>query len=112
MSDIQNNDTHSVDTQGVDTQWDLWEVFTQRKSGAPFVHQGNVHAVDKEQAIQNARDVFTRRDHPHAMWVVPTSEIVATSPEDSSSLFDPSDDKMYRHPRFYKISKGVNLDVG
>ena len=94
-----------------DTQWDLWEVFSQRKSGAPFMHQGQVHAVDKEQAIQNARDVFARRDHPYAMWVVPTNEIVSTQPEDQGSFFDPADDKAYRHPRFFKLSKGVNLDI-
>lgn len=94
-----------------DTQWDLWEVFSQRKSGAPFIHQGNVHAPDKETALQNARDVFTRRDRPYAMWVVPTNQIVSTQPEDEGPFFDPGNDKPYRHPRFYKISKGVNLDI-
>jgi ring-1,2-phenylacetyl-CoA epoxidase subunit PaaB len=98
-------------TENQDTQWDLWEVFTQRKSGTPFIHQGNVHASDKETALQNARDVFTRRERPYSMWVVPTNQIVSSMPEDAESLFDPGMDKPYRHPRFYKISKGVNLDI-
>jgi ring-1,2-phenylacetyl-CoA epoxidase subunit PaaB len=45
------------------------------------------------------------------MWVVPTNQIVSSMPEDAESLFDPGMDKPYRHPRFYKISKGVNLDI-
>ena len=30
----------------------VWEVFIQAKSGAPFQHTGNVHAADKELAMQ------------------------------------------------------------
>ena len=44
-----------------DTQWPLWEVFTQRAQGAPHEHAGSVHAADAEHALQNARDVYARR---------------------------------------------------
>lgn len=93
-----------------DTQLDLWEVFTQRKSGTPFIHAGSLHAADSEQAIQNARDVYARRDNPYAIWVVPSNKITSTTPEDNPSFFDPGD-KPYRHPKFYKIPKGVNVDI-
>jgi len=41
-------------------QLPLWEVFIQ-KSGGPFKHEGSVHASDSKMALQNARDVYTRR---------------------------------------------------
>ena len=44
-----------------DTQWPLWEVFVQANPGIPHKHVGSVHAVDAEMAMQNARDVYTRR---------------------------------------------------
>ena len=44
-----------------DTQLDLWEVFIQSKSGLPYIHAGSVHASDNKMAIQNARDIYTRR---------------------------------------------------
>ena len=40
----------------------LWEVFVQKKPGVPFEHAGSVHAADKELALQNARDVYSRRN--------------------------------------------------
>ena len=91
-----------------DTQWPLWEVFTQIKQGAPHEHAGSVHATDSEIALQNARDVYSRRGEAKSIWVVPSGAITASQREDASSFFDPSDDKIYRHPNFYKIPKGVN----
>ena len=35
-----------------------WEVFVQPKSGASFQHAGNLHAIDEEMALQNARDLY------------------------------------------------------
>ncbi len=93
-----------------DTQLDLWEVFTQRKSGTPFIHAGSLHASDNEMAIQNARDVYARRDKPYALWVVPSNSITSTTPEDNPSFFE-SSEKAYRHPKFYKIPKGVSVDI-
>lgn len=90
-----------------DSQWSLWEVFTQVKTGKPHEHAGSVHAPDKEMALQNARDVYSRRKEAVSIWVVPTEAITATKPEDSGAFFDPSDDKIYRHPQFYKVPKGV-----
>ncbi len=94
-----------------DTQWPLWEVFTQKKSGRPFQHAGSLHAPDKETALQNARDVYTRRMEGTNIWVVPTEAITASTPEDQGPFFDPANDKPYRHPNFYKIPKGVSVDI-
>ena len=90
-----------------ESQWDLYEVFLQPKTGAPHEHAGSVRAPDKELALLNARDVYARRDHPVSIWVVPADAITASQPEDSGSFFDPADDKVYRHPQFYRTPRGV-----
>ena len=89
------------------SQGPVWEVFTQKKSGQAFQHAGSLHAFDRELALENARDLYTRRDKPFGLWVVPASAIVAVSSEDSEAFFDPSDDKTYRHPTFYDIPEEV-----
>jgi ring-1,2-phenylacetyl-CoA epoxidase subunit PaaB len=91
------------------SQGPLWEVFTQKKSGLPFEHAGSVHAPDREMALQNARDVYSRRNEATCIWVVLSDNIVSSSPEDLSSFFDPSNDKIYRHPNFYK-TPGANFE--
>jgi ring-1,2-phenylacetyl-CoA epoxidase subunit PaaB len=88
----------------------LWEVFTQAKDGAPHEHAGSVHAPDPEIALQNARDVYARRREAVSIWVVPSTAIVASSPEDRGPFFDPADDKPYRHPQFYKTPRGVRVE--
>jgi ring-1,2-phenylacetyl-CoA epoxidase subunit PaaB len=90
-----------------DTQLDLWEVFIQGKSGNPYVHAGSVHASDKKMAIQNARDTYTRRSEGTSIWVVPSANIVASNPNDADMLFEPSNDKIYRHPTFYVMPEGA-----
>ncbi len=90
-----------------DSQWALWEVFTQEAQGAPHEHAGSVRATDAAHAMQNARDVYGRRGKVLSMWVVPTAAISATSPDDAAPFFDPGSDKPYRHPHFYKVPRGV-----
>ena len=85
----------------------IWEVFVQPESGKPHEHVGSVHAEDAEFALQNARDVYSRRGEAINIWVVPSAAITASSPEDIGSFFDPANDKIYRHPQFYKISKDI-----
>ncbi len=91
------------------TQWPLWEVFTQAGRGAPHEHAGSVHATDAEHAMQNARDVYARRGEAVSLWVVPASAIVASVPGDAGPFFDPGNDKAYRHPHFYKVPQGVRV---
>jgi ring-1,2-phenylacetyl-CoA epoxidase subunit PaaB len=96
-----------METTDNDTQWKLWEVFTQKKSGAPHEHAGSVRAADRETALLNARDVYGRRQEAVNIWVVETGNVVASSPEDRGPFFDPADDKAYRHPQFYKLPGGI-----
>jgi ring-1,2-phenylacetyl-CoA epoxidase subunit PaaB len=90
-----------------DTQWPLWEVFVQEEDGSAHVHAGSVHAPGRELALQNARDVYARRGRFASIWVVESSSIAATAPADRPSFFDPAVDKIYRHPQFYKVPRGV-----
>mgnify|MGYP001182515678 CR=1 FL=1 len=85
----------------------VWEVFVQPKTGAHFEHCGSVHATDKEMALQNARELYTRRKEGSCIWVVKAEDIVSSNPNDSESFFDPADDKVYRYPTFFKVSKKV-----
>jgi ring-1,2-phenylacetyl-CoA epoxidase subunit PaaB len=90
-----------------DPQLAMWEVFMQAKPGANYIHAGSIHASDKKMALQNARDTYTRRGEGTSIWVVPTEAIVASNPDDSDMLFDPSNDKVYRLPTFYVMPEGA-----
>ena len=50
--------------------WPLWEIFIRSKQGINHKHVGSLHAADAEMAIQNARDVYTRRNEGVSIWVV------------------------------------------
>lgn len=89
------------------TEWPLWEVFIRGQHGLSHRHVGSLHAADAEQAMRNARDVYTRRKEGVSIWVIPSSEITASSPEDKGAFYDPADDKMYRHPTFFDIPDDV-----
>ena len=65
------------------------------------------HAYDKEMAMKSARDLYTRRQEGCGIWIVKAEEIIQASKR-SGSIFDPSDDKIYRHPTFYKIQMELN----
>ncbi len=87
--------------------WPLYEVFVRSKHGLNHKHVGSVHAADEEMAMENARDLYTRRNEGVSIWVVPSSAITASSPDEKEILFDPSDDKVYRHPSFYNLPDEV-----
>ena len=95
------------DGAGRETQLPLWEVFTQKDGGAPHEHVGSVHAADAEMALQNARDVYGRRGNVVSMWVVPSALITASPSDEAGPFFDPGAEKIYRHPQFYKIPRGL-----
>ncbi|MFK8039342.1 MAG: 1,2-phenylacetyl-CoA epoxidase subunit PaaB [Crocinitomicaceae bacterium] len=85
----------------------VWEVFIQKKAGLAFKHVGNCHAYDKKMAIQNARDLYTRRGEGREIWVVEAEAIVSSPLEQADAFFNPSEDKVYRHPTFYIIPDEV-----
>ncbi len=97
----------AAEAPAADSQWELYEVFTQEAQGAPHEHAGSVRAADPAHALQNARDVYGRRGKVLSMWVVPTAAISATTPGEAEPFFDPGSDKPYRHPHFYKTPRGV-----
>jgi len=88
-------------------EWPLWEVFIRSKNGLSHKHAGSLHAADADMAIQNARDVYTRRNEGVSIWVVESKHITASNPEEAESMFDPAKDKVYRHPTFYNLPDEV-----
>ena len=90
------------------SDWPLWEVFIRSKQGLDHKHVGSLHAVDAQMAIENARDVYTRRMEGVRNWVVESKYIHASNPEEAGVLFEPAIDKIYRHPTFYDLPDEVN----
>lgn len=87
--------------------WDLFEIFIRSKNGMSHKHVGSVHASGAAMAIENARDLYTRRQEGVSIWAVPSKDIIASDPEDEGQLFEPARDKVYRHPTFYKVPDNI-----
>lgn len=83
--------------------WPLFEVFIRSKQGLSHKHVGSLHAADADMAIENARDVYTRRSEGVSIWVIESKNIHASTPSEKESFFEPAQDKIYRHPTFYDI---------
>jgi ring-1,2-phenylacetyl-CoA epoxidase subunit PaaB len=88
---------------GTGADWPLWEVFIRSKQGIDHKHVGSLHAADAKMAIENARDVYTRRMEGVSIWVVESKYIHASNPDEATSLYEPANDKVYRHPTFYDL---------
>jgi ring-1,2-phenylacetyl-CoA epoxidase subunit PaaB len=88
-------------------EWPLWEVFIRSKQGLDHKHVGSLHAVDAQMAIENARDVYTRRQEGVSIWVVESKYIHASNPDEAESFYEPANDKVYRHPTFYDLPDEV-----
>jgi ring-1,2-phenylacetyl-CoA epoxidase subunit PaaB len=86
----------------------LFEVFVRSRRGLDHKHVGSLHAQDHEQALEYARDVYTRRAEGVSIWVVRSADIVASQEDDCESFYDPLDDKPYRHATFYPLPDEVN----
>ena len=88
--------------------WPLFEVFIRARGGLDHKHAGSVHAADAAMAIEHARDGYTRREEGVSIWVVRSTDIVASDPAEAEALFEPARDKIYRHPTFYDMPDGVD----
>jgi len=88
-------------------EWPLWEIFIRSQHGLAHKHVGSLHAADAPMAIKNARDVYTRRNEGVSIWAVRSSEIAASAPGDKEALFEPANDKVYRHPTFFPMPDEV-----
>lgn len=102
--DKGGNDIVSKDSK---TDWPLWEIFIRSKQGLDHKHVGSLHAADAQMAIENARDVYTRRMEGVSIWAVESKYIHASNPDDAKSFYEPADDKVYRHPTFYDLPDEV-----
>ena len=88
------------------SQWRQWEVFVRQKRGLSHVHVGSLHAPDAETALLSARDVYTRRVEGVSIWVIASTEITASDPDDVDSFFG-SIEKPYRNATHYEIPDEV-----
>jgi ring-1,2-phenylacetyl-CoA epoxidase subunit PaaB len=92
-----------METKSNKENWPLWEVFIRARQGLDHKHVGSLYAADAQMAIENARDVYTRRNEGISIWVVESKWVHASNPDESDSLYDPANDKIYRHPGFYQL---------
>ena len=88
-------------------QWPLWEIFIRSKQGLDHKHVGSLHAPDAQMAVENARDVYTRRQEGVSIWVVESKYIHASNPDEAESFYEPANDKVYRYPTFYDLPDEV-----
>lgn len=88
-------------------EWPLWEIFIRSQHGLAHKHVGSLHAPDAAMAIGNARDVYTRRNEGVSIWVVRSADLHASSPDERDALFEPTHDKIYRHPTFFPMPEEV-----
>jgi ring-1,2-phenylacetyl-CoA epoxidase subunit PaaB len=98
----------AASSPGSEKDWPLWEVFIRSKQGLDHKHAGSLHAADAQMAIENARDVYTRRMEGVSIWVVESKYITASNAEEAGELYEPAVDKIYRHPTFYNLPDEVN----
>jgi ring-1,2-phenylacetyl-CoA epoxidase subunit PaaB len=107
-SNEMKNSKVSPPAGGGGMSWPLWEVFIRSKQGLDHKHAGSLKAADAQMAIENARDVYTRRQEGISIWVVESKYVHASNPDDAESLYEPAEDKIYRHPTFYDLPDEVN----
>jgi ring-1,2-phenylacetyl-CoA epoxidase subunit PaaB len=107
-AEIKDSSKNPPPATDMGADWPLWEIFIRSKQGLDHKHVGSLHAADAQMAIENARDVYTRRMEGVSIWVVESKYIHATNPEEAGELFQPAEDKVYRHPTFYQLPDEVN----
>ena len=70
-------------------QFETYEVFHQKKEGAPYIYVGPVHAPEADVAFLFAKEQFSRRFACTGLWVVPTAAITVTAyVGDQESAYD------------------------
>ena len=92
-----------AEQQANKNEWPLWEIFIRSKAGLDHKHVGSLHAIDAAMAIENARDVYTPLMERVSICVIETKNVHASEPDNAASMFEPANDKIYRHPTFYDL---------
>ena len=82
--------------------WETYEVFHQKKRGDQHLHVGIVHAPNPEIALIFAKEQFGRRRITSNLWVVKSSEILASEYEDAD-IFETTPEKTYREASDYYV---------
>ncbi len=106
VPDVPGESPAKSDLGEASNVWPMWEIFVRQTRGLAHVHVGSLHAADAETALQNARDVYTRRQEGVSLWAVPSVEIVASDPDETDSLFEVNT-KPYRDATAYNIPDEV-----
>ncbi|MCZ7417816.1 MULTISPECIES: 1,2-phenylacetyl-CoA epoxidase subunit PaaB [unclassified Streptomyces] len=83
-----------------------WEVFLRSRRGLGHQHVGSVLGADAELAMANARDLYTRRGEPASIWVVRSTDVHATSPDEKEPMFSNGVGKPYRLSEQYAVPAG------
>jgi len=86
----------------------LYEVFIRSRRGLDHKHVGSLRAASHAQALEYARELYTRRAEGISMWVVRSADIRASQEEDCDSVYDPLSDNPYRHATYYKLPEQVD----
>ncbi len=102
----EGEEVADIESTGDARGWPMWEVFVRQRRGMSHVHAGSLHAPDSETALQNARDVYTRRVEGVSIWVVPSAAVTAFDPDLAEDYFD-ANEKPYRAATFYEIPEEV-----
>ena len=99
--EIEAEDPNFEPLQPLD-QHETYEVFHQEKRGEQPVHVGSLHAPNTELALVMAKEQYGRRSRTVAIWVVPTSAVMAISVEDAD-VFETTPEKDYREAKGYRV---------
>lgn len=87
--------------------WSLYEVFVRSRQGLSHRHAGSLRAPGINIARILQRNFIIRRNEGISIWVVKSELITSSQPDEKPEFFDPSLDKVYRHPTFYRIPDGI-----
>ena len=85
----------------------LYEVFVRPQNGVDYVHCGSVRAGDADHALEHARTLFARRETVGSLWLVPTSAIITSPPDEAPAWFEPALHHPYRSASYYEVPEGV-----
>ena len=97
--ELPEKEEKKIELKSLDV-WETYEVFHQKKRGDQHVHTGIVHAPSAELALLFAKEQYGRRRQTSNIWVVKSSEILATDYEDTD-IFETTPEKTYREASDY-----------
>ena len=74
--------------------------------------QNNKLTISQNQMLKSIHEnpftiVYKRRQEGVSLWVVESKHIHASNPDDAAAMYEPANDKVYRHPTFYEIPDEV-----